>query len=203
MDSFSAILKVIKRIQRRLVWNACLSYGLSGGMAGLFLGALVNFWAIFFPVMDADVLGMCFGGLGVLTGIAWAVVKRPTLSRAALYGDSKGLKESLVTALERREKQDLFSAAQREQTKELLEQFDLPRRIPVRVPLSSLAMFGLAALCLTVCILIPSQAKETAREQKVLQAMIKEQIEQVEALKEEIAKLDVPEPAAQEARRVI
>jgi len=199
MDIFTEILQVIKKIRRRLNLNLVLLYGLYGGVAGVSLGALLNFWAIWFPVPDAVRLGILLGILGVAAGVCLGIYKRVSLEQAALTGDKRGLHESLITALWLREKNDPFARAQREQTKTLLTSFSLSEQIPVKVPMTTLFLFACALICLVVCMLVPSPAKEAAAAQKELQALIKEQIEEIEERKEEIAKLDDMDPDLQAA----
>jgi len=199
MEEFSGILKVIKQIRRRMTIMEFLRLGCFGGTIGFLLGGLLNFLAIWFPIPDAGWLGLGMGVLGILAGAEVTLFRRPGLSKAALCGDARGLKEGLITALERRDKQDPLSRAQREQTAQMLENFPVAKKVPIKIPYFSMGILLTGALFLFLCVLIPSPAKEVAAAEKELQALVKEQTAQIEELEKEIAGMEQIDPESQEA----
>lgn len=183
------IFQVIRRVRQQLSFQVLREESLFWMGAASLLAALVLVAALFIPIYWAGAIAAGILAVGLLLGILFGVLKRPTLQEAAEQADRTGLQEHLGTALERQGQEDMFSRLQREETIRLLEDYPLQERLKKPLSRRNLAILGGSIVLSLLCLLIPTRAKLRAEEQHALLEAKKEEIEKIEEKLEELEEL--------------
>ena len=199
----TTILSFIKKIKYRMSVNILIVMAVRGGIAGFLMGFFLSLAAVWIPIYRSGFYSILIGVLGVLGGIIYGVFQFPTLKHAALTGDSKGLQESLITALEFKDSEDTMHLLQREQTMERIKKFDVKKQVPYLMPWKSFGILSLFIFLCILCTMIPSEAKKIAEENQVLKEIIKEQENQIEQVKKEIKEENLSELQREQLQKLL
>lgn len=177
----------IRKIQWRLALNSLLDGLLKGMAAGSGAALLISVAALIFPWYAYPWFMLGALALGLISGIVWGLINIPRMKEAALTGDSAGLNEALITALERRKQNDAFSFMQREVTAQRLEHFDPRRAVKLCFPWKTGLFFTiLAALCVGQ-FFIPTPARSRALAKQEAVNALAEKKALIEEVKDEVA----------------
>ena len=192
--SFAKITQELKnwdgrrRLQKLFVWAP---RGLMIGLAiALVLAAASRFW----PLMTNTEVGLAaliLGTLGLIGGIGFALIQRPTLTDQAKYADQTfGLKERITSAVELHEgtidAPPEMRQSQLEDTWASIQEVDVQHSIPLTFDSQEL-MFLLAAIALLLAaVVLPNSQATILQGQRAVQQVVEEQIERLDELQEQI-----------------
>lgn len=189
-------LQTIRACRRRLDLAGFLKKAVFGLSVGAAAGILFQAAAVFIPFYHAGLYTVLSLFFALMAAALAAFVRRPSMLQAALTIDSFGMEERVVTAYEHLGEDGMFIRLQREDAIRHLH----AHRDQIKISLwpgrrQSVLLFGLCA-ALLVLVLIPSAAKEQAKE---LRAVREEARERADEIEEVIGALQELEELEQEA----
>lgn len=177
----------IHKIQRRLAFNSLLDGLLKGLALGSGAAFLISVAAFIFPWYEFPWFMLGAVALGLAAGITWGLIRMPGMKEAALVGDSAGLNEALITALERKDQNDALSFMQRKATAQRLEHFAPKKAVKLCFPWKTGLFFtALAAMCIGQ-FFIPAPARSQALAKHEAVSALAEKKDLIEAVKNEVA----------------
>jgi len=197
----------LRRWGLRLRLVESLAWGPWGGAAGLGVGLLLALVARLWPLLVARVLAGLAGLLalaGVAVGLAVVWLRPRSLSRLARVFDRRfDLAERLMTAVEigagwlrttpamaRVQLADALDAA---------AHVDPRVTLPLRGSRRALLAFGVLAAALALSLWLPNSQEDVLLQRAAVRAAVEEQIEELEAAREEVARAEGLTEAEREA----
>lgn len=186
MSEQKKILKFIKRVRRRLCMNALFKMLMLGACGGTLAGLLLDVASLFIPIYYVDYYVIGCAGAGIITGIILGIIRMPGRQKAALFADSKGLDERLVTSLESFEKEDGFYNLQRLDTVKHIEQFNLKGNIRLTFPYRRLPVLAAFIIGIVICGRMDSPARQLAEDMHILKEAVEDKAEKLEKVQEEM-----------------
>jgi len=191
VDIKKYLRKQIKKCRMKMniagLIDSGILYAAVGGIFGI-LCELVSLVRQFYYVNMAA--GMCFG-VGLLSGIGYAVYKRADMKQAAGRLDSFGLKERMLTAYENMEDEDEFAQMQRQDALIHYNQIRDQIRIPLLPDRKHILALLVSAAAVIGMSFIPSPVREQARLHHQVQEQAKEEQEELEELLEALEGVDM------------
>ncbi len=182
------LLALIRIVQKRMKLISMLRMGMLGSIAGLGAASIVAVAGLLYPIHHYRIYAISLVGLGMLCGILWSIVKRPTLLLAAKMMDQGGLEERITTAFRRLEDTSVIAKLQREEAVQAANKYVLERRrhLPFRV--SYRYYIGVLTGCLIVISLLlwPNAMDDLVAQKAEEQQWIEEQVSLLEEQVEEI-----------------
>ncbi|MFL7792014.1 MAG: hypothetical protein AB8I69_07725 [Anaerolineae bacterium] len=188
----------LRRWGLRLRLVDSLFWGPWGGAVGLSLSLLLALAARLWPLlMSRQVLVLA--GLSTLIGtvvglaIAWLRPRRP-LHLARVFDRRLGLAERLSTAVEigtgRLRTVPVMAEVQLADTLDVAQRTDHRALLPLRASRPALGALFVLMAGLTALLLLPNPQEDVLLQQAAVQEAIEAQIENLEAVKEEVAQAD-------------
>jgi hypothetical protein len=166
-----------------------------GAAAGLGAGLLSALAARLWPLLLVREL-IALAGASTLVGLSLALAvvwlrPRPLLSRARVFDRRLGLAERLATAVEidvgRLQATPAMAGAQLSDTLAAARRVDARARLPLRASRPALLVLGALVVALAASLWLPNRQQNVLLQQAAVREAVEEQIENLEALKEEIA----------------
>lgn len=152
--------------------------------------AALEFFSIFFPFYPVHfATAGCFL-MGVAAGLVFAIIRRIDMKSAARYMDSFGLGERVLTAYENLHRPEEIYALQRTDTISHVKEQEENLKVRICPPGRHFTAFALSVCMVLLFALIPSQAKDTARERHEVTLEAKEQEKELEKELSNLKKAD-------------
>ena len=151
---------------------------------------MLEFFSIFFPFYPVHfATAGCFL-MGVAAGLVFAIIRRIDMKSAARYMDSFGLGERVLTAYENLHRPEEIYALQRTDTISHVKEQEENLKVRICPPGRHFTAFALSVCMVLLFALIPSQAKDTARERHEVTLEAKEQEKELEKELSNLKKAD-------------
>ena len=205
MDSLDkAILIFLNKASKRIKANFLLNLSIVGLklLLCLIFSLLLISLFITIPYIEEVCIGILVIGLIII--LIYGFIKAPKKDKVALMVDSKGLDERLITSLELIGCEDNISIAQKKDTVERIESFDIKKSMKINVDKKQLL---LSLVLIIMCILImfvPSTARKEAQKVREFDKYQKSVIEKVEKEKKEIEKSeDLSDDEKEEVKKLL
>ncbi len=180
------------RLAESLTWG---SWGAAvGSGAGLLLALAARLWPLLMPRWLAGLAGLL-----VLVGwlIGWLAVwlrPRALLRLARVFDRRFGLAERLTTAVEigtgRLRATSAMARVQLADTLDAAARVDVRATLPLRASRRALLVFGVLAVALALSLWLPNPQEDTLLQRVAVRDAIEEQIEELEAVREEMAQVE-------------
>jgi hypothetical protein len=205
--SVRRLLIYLRRWELRLRLVESLSWGPWGAAVGLGLGLLLALTARLWPLLMTWQLAALAGALmlvGVTVGllIVW-LRPRSLLHRARIFDRRLDLAERMATAVEvgtgRLRATPVMAEAQAADALAAAHRTDVRTSLPLRASRRALLVLGVLIVALTVSLWLPNPQEDVLLQQAAVRAAVEEQIEDLEAVKEEIAEAEGLTEAEREA----
>ena len=189
------LLPYLRRWGLRLRLVKSLSWGPWGAAVGLGLGLLLALTARLWPLLMAWQLA-ALAGVSIFVGVilALAIVwlrPRALLHRARTFDRRLGLAERLATAVEigtgRLRATPVMTEAQLVDALDAARYTDARVLLPLRASRWALLVLGVLAVALAVSLGLPNPQEDVLLLQAAVREAVEEQIEDLEAVREEIA----------------
>ena len=188
----------LRRWGLRLRLAESLTWGPWGGAVGLGLGLALALAARLWPLLMARWL-VGLAGLLALVGVALGLMvawlwPRSLFRLAGVFDRRFGLAERLTTAVEigagRLRATQAMAAAQLTDTLDAARRVDLHAMLPLRASRRALLAFGLLAVTLSLSLWLPNPQEEVLLQRAAVREAIEEQIEDLEAVREEVVEAE-------------
>ncbi|MEA3340845.1 MAG: hypothetical protein U9R15_12850, partial [Chloroflexota bacterium] len=175
-----------------------LTWGPWGGALGLGLGLMLALAARLWPLMMARWLAALTGSLALASVIVGLAVvwlwPRSSLRLARIFDRRFGLAERLTTALEigagRLCATEAMSGAQLADALNVAARVDVRALLPLRASRRALLAFCALAAALALSLWLPNPQEDVLLQQAAVRQTIEEQIEDLEAAREQVAEAE-------------
>lgn len=185
-----AFLKKIRMCQRKLNMAEFVKVLLLSMMVGSGMGILFQSVAFCIPFYYAS----HYSGLAMLTSVITAIIvavcRRKSLLQTALYMDSFGFKERIVTACEHLEEEGEMVIRQRKDACEHLEKYGERIKVPLISGWKKPVLAVSFLLIMMVLMMIPSEVKKQAKEMHLLKKEVQEKEEEIKEVLDELEKVE-------------
>ena len=190
MDEKSYLIRKIKAFKGMKNSAVLLDAILVGLAVSGAPAAMLEFFSIFFPFYPVHfATAGCFL-MGVAAGLVFAIIRRIDMKSAARYMDSFGLGERVLTAYENLHRPEEIYALQRTDTISHVKEQEENLKVRICPPGRHFTAFALSVCMVLLFALIPSQAKDTARERHEVTLEAKEQEKELEKELSNLKKAD-------------
>lgn len=152
--------------------------------------AALEFFSIFFPFYPVHFAAAGCFLMGVAAGLVFAIIRRIDMKSAARYMDCFGLGERVLTAYENLHRPEEIYALQRTDTISHVKEQEENLKVRICPPGRHFTAFALSVCMVFLFALIPSQAKDTARERHEVTLEAKEQEKELEKELSNLKKAD-------------
>ncbi len=188
----------LRRWGLRLRLAGSLTWGPWGAVAGLGAGLVLAVAARLWPLLMARWLAGLAGLLalvGVAVGLAVVWLRpRPLASSARTFDRRFGLAERLTTAVEvstgRLRATPAMAGAQLVDTLDAAARVDSGMMLPLRASRRALLASGVLTAALVLSLWLPNPQEDVLLQRAAVRAAIEEQIEELEATREEVAEAE-------------
>ncbi|MDJ0753491.1 MAG: hypothetical protein QNJ45_08245 [Ardenticatenaceae bacterium] len=196
--AYQKIDQQLSRWDGRLRHRDALLWVPRGLLAGLMVGVALAAVARFRPLLTGSEILMAtaiFSVLGMVAAALWVYVRRRSVAQKARFADRQfGLKERLITAVELREAHISAPETLRDQqvseAAEILDHVDTPQALPLEINTQDWSLIVLALALLAAAMILPNPQESALRQARAVEQAIVEQVEQIEAIQEEIQQND-------------
>ena len=158
--------------------------------------------SLFVPFYYANYFAAGCIGIGCLVGIVRAVMTWADEKAAARKLDSFGLQERTLTAYENLDKEDAFTKMQRNDAVQMLKENENNIRIPIRPNTRHLLAFIFSLVCVCTLAMVPSVAKEQAKELHALKQEVKEKKKELSSVMDALEDIDTKSLSAEEKKKL-
>lgn len=190
MDEKSYLIRKIKAFKGMKNSAVLLDAILVGLAVSGVPAAMLEFFSIFFPFYPVHfATAGCFL-MGVAAGLVFAIIRRIDMKSAARYMDSFGLGERVLTAYENLHRPEEIYALQRTDTISHVKEQEENLKVRICPPGRHFTAFALSVCMVLLFALIPSKAKDTARERHEVTLEAKEQEKELEKELSNLKKAD-------------
>jgi hypothetical protein len=206
-NPFPLLYGYLRRWGVRLRLVESLSWGPWGVAVGLGLGLLLALVTRLWPLLLVGQLAALAGasmliGVTLTLAIVW-LRPRALLHQARVFDRRLGLAERLATAAEigagRLQTAPAMAEAQLADALAAARHVDVRARLPLRASRRALLVLGVLVVALVVSLWLPNPQQDVLLRQAAVQATVEEQIEDLEAVKEDIAEVEGLTEAEREA----
>lgn len=202
MEETTYLKQKIKDCRRKLnlakILENCVYYISFGALAAV----LVEGISLFVPFYYANYFAAGCIGIGCLVGIVRAVMTWADEKAAARKLDSFGLQERTLTAYENLDKEDAFTKLQRNDAVQMLKENENNIRIPIRPNTRHLLAFIFSLVCVCTLAMVPSVAKEQAKELHALKQEVKEKKKELSSVMDALEDIDTKSLSAEEKKKL-
>ena len=186
-----ALLKFISGIRARLNLKVYIEYIMFSVGAGLFAGLIIEIYALIRPLYYAHLyLVLCIAS-GVVAGTVICFFHRKSMKQAALYIDSFGFNERVITAYEMSDREDCTAVLQRNDTLDFIENKKDSVKVRLLPEVKKIIVFSVLLVITAVCALIPSKARDEAVLQHEIAEIAEEKQEEIDEIIEELEEIDI------------
>lgn len=202
MEETTYLKQKIKDCRRKLnlakILENCVYYISFGALAAV----LVEGISLFVPFYYANYFAAGCIGIGCLTGLVRTFLTWADMKAAAKKLDSFGLQERTMTAYENLDKEDAFTKMQRNDAAQMLKENESNIRISIRPNTRYLLAFVFSLACVCTLALVPSVAKEQAKEQHALKQEVKEKKKELSSVMDALEDIDTKSLSAEEKKKL-
>ena len=202
MEETTYLKQKIKDCRRKLnlakILENCVYYISFGALAAV----LVEGISLFVPFYYANYFAAGCIGIGCLVGIVRAVMTWADEKAAARKLDSFGLQERTLTAYENLDKEGAFTKLQRNDAVQMLKENENNIRIPIRPNTRHLLAFIFSLVCVCTLAMVPSVAKEQAKELHALKQEVKEKKKELSSVMDALEDIDTKSLSAEEKKKL-
>ncbi|MDE6389326.1 MAG: hypothetical protein K2L82_16175 [Lachnospiraceae bacterium] len=182
-------LKIIRVFRRRMNIADLLKKSVSALSIGAGAGLLFQVVALFAPLYYADLYMILAFLLAEMAVFVVMLIKRTTMEQAALRMDGFGFDERIVTAYEHLDEEGALIRLQREDAMKQLREHRERIQIPLRPSLKRIGLLFLLIVLSVGLSVLPSGAKDRARELHSVQEEAKEKEDEIEEIIEALEQL--------------
>lgn len=190
MDEKSYLIRKIKAFKGMKNSAVLLDAVLVGLAVSGVPAAALEFFSIFFPFYPVHFAAAGCFLMGVAAGLVFAIIRRIDMKSAARYMDCFGLGERVLTAYENLHRPEEIYALQRTDTVSHVKEQEENLKVRICPPGRHFTAFALSVCMVLLFALIPSQAKDTARERHEVTLEAKEQEKELEKELSNLKKAD-------------
>ena len=190
MDEKSYLIRKIKAFKGMKNSAVLLDAVLVGLAVSGVPAAALEFFSIFFPFYPVHFAAAGCFLMGVAAGLVFAIIRRIDMKSAARYMDCFGLGERVLTAYENLHRPEEIYALQRTDTISHVKEQEENLKVRICPPGRHFTAFALSVCMVFLFALIPSQAKDTARERHEVTLEAKEQEKELEKELSNLKKAD-------------
>lgn len=202
MEETTYLKQKIKDCRHKLnlakILENCVYYISFGALAAV----LVEGISLFVPFYYANYFAAGCIGVGCLVGIVRAVMTWADEKAAARKLDSFGLQERTLTAYENLDKEDAFTKLQRNDAVQMLKENENNICIPIRPNTRHLLAFIFSLVCVCTLAMVPSVAKEQAKELHALKQEVKEKKKELSSVMDALEDIDTKSLSAEEKKKL-
>lgn len=202
MEETTYLKQKIKDCRHKLnlakILENCVYYISFGALAAV----LVEGISLFVPFYYANYFAAGCIGIGCLVGIVRAVMTWADEKAAARKLDSFGLQERTLTAYENLDKEDAFTKLQRNDAVQMLKENENNICIPIRPNTRHLLAFIFSLVCVCTLAMVPSVAKEQAKELHALKQEVKEKKKELSSVMDALEDIDTKSLSAEEKKKI-
>ena len=202
MEETTYLKQKIKDCRRKLnlakILENCVYYISFGALAAV----LVEGISLFVPFYYANYFAAGCIGIGCLTGLVRTFLTWADMKAAAKKLDSFGLQERTMTAYENLDKEDAFTKMQRNDAVQMLKENESNIRISIKPNTRHLLAFVFSLACVGTLALVPSVAKEQAKEQHALKQEVKEKKKELSSVMDALEDIDTKSLSAEEKKKL-
>lgn len=202
MEETTYLKQKIKDCRRKLnlakILENCVYYISFGALAAV----LVEGISLFVPFYYANYFAAGCIGIGCLTGLVRTFLTWADMKAAAKKLDSFGLQERTMTAYENLDKEDAFTKMQRNDAVQMLKENESNIRISIKPNTRHLLAFVFSLACVCTLALVPSVAKEQAKEQHALKQEVKEKKKELSSVMDALEDIDTKSLSAEEKKKL-
>ena len=202
MEETTYLKQKIKDCRRKLnlakILENCVYYISFGALAAV----LVEGISLFVPFYYANYFAAGCIGIGCLTGLVRTFLTWADMKVAAKKLDSFGLQERTMTAYENLDKEDAFTKMQRNDAVQMLKENESNIRISIKPNTRHLFAFVFSLACVCTLALVPSVAKEQAKEQHALKQEVKEKKKELSSVMDALEDIDTKSLSAEEKKKL-
>ena len=202
MEEITYLKQKIKDCRRKLnlakILENCVYYISFGALAAV----LVEGISLFVPFYYANYFAAGCIGIGCLVGIVRALMTWADEKAAARKLDSFGLQERTLTAYENLDKEDAFTKLQRNDAVQMLKENENNICIPIRPNTRHLLAFLFSLVCVCTLAMVPSVAKEQAKELHALKQEVKEKKKELSSVMDALEDIDTKSLSAEEKKKL-
>lgn len=202
MEEITYLKQKIKDCRHKLnlakILENCVYYISFGALAAV----LVEGISLFVPFYYANYFAAGCIGVGCLVGIVRAVMTWADEKAAARKLDSFGLQERTLTAYENLDKEDAFTKLQRNDAVQMLKENENNICIPIRPNTRHLLAFIFSLVCVCTLAMVPSVAKEQAKELHALKQEVKEKKKELSSVMDALEDIDTKSLSAEEKKKL-
>lgn len=202
MEETTYLKQKIKDCRHKLnlakILENCVYYISFGALAAV----LVEGISLFVPFYYANYFAAGCIGIGCLVGIVRALMTWADEKAAARKLDSFGLQERTLTAYENLDKEDAFTKLQRNDAVQMLKENENNICIPIRPNTRHLLAFIFSLVCVCTLAMVPSVAKEQAKELHTLKQEVKEKKKELSSVMDALEDIDTKSLSAEEKKKL-
>lgn len=202
MEEITYLKQKIKDCRHKLnlakILENCVYYISFGALAAV----LVEGISLFVPFYYANYFAAGCIGIGCLVGIVRALMTWADEKAAARKLDSFGLQERTLTAYENLDKEDAFTKLQRNDAVQMLKENENNICIPIRPNTRHLLAFLFSLVCVCTLAMVPSVAKEQAKELHALKQEVKEKKKELSSVMDALEDIDTKSLSAEEKKKL-
>lgn len=202
MEETTYLKQKIKDCRHKLnlakILENCVYYISFGALAAV----LVEGISLFVPFYYANYFAAGCIGIGCLVGIVRALMTWADEKAAARKLDSFGLQERTLTAYENLDKEDAFTKLQRNDAVQMLKENENNICIPIRPNTRHLLAFIFSLVCVCTLAMVPSVAKEQAKELHALKQEVKEKKKELSSVMDALEDIDTKSLSAEEKKKL-
>ncbi len=181
-DILDFVTKVRRRQRKILIVKHSIVALAAGFLAAFIMGAV----SLAEPFYYAVPAGLVIIAVSLAAGIVIGIIRTPSIEKAALLADEKGLRERVVTAISLRGRQDYFSMLQKKNTVAVIAGFSVTKYFPLTVNKKAAALLVFSCTAFLIVSALPSASKEQARAMQEIIQEAEAEIEKAEDIIREV-----------------
>ena len=159
-------------------------------MWGLLSMLVIQSVSLFIPMYYSVYIGIAAVALSILAGICIGIKKRIDNRQAAIYIDSFGFKEKIITAYENQNYKDRVCQLQREDAERTLRNNQVRVRIDRNIPWLRVAIDLILIICILLASVMDTPARNKAREIHLAKKQAEEAVKEINEMLEALEKVE-------------
>lgn len=159
-------------------------------MWGLLSMLVIQSVSLFIPMYYSVYIGIAAVAISILAGICIGIKKRIDNRQAAIYIDSFGFKEKIITAYENQSYKDRVCQLQREDAERTLRNNQVRVRIDRNIPWLRVAIDLILIICILLVSVMDTPARNKAREIHLAKKQAEEAVKEINEMLEALEKVE-------------
>ena len=159
-------------------------------MWGLLSMLVIQSVSLFIPMYYSVYIGIAAVALSILAGICIGIKKRIDNRQAAIYIDSFGFKEKIITAYENQSYKDRVCQLQREDAERTLRNNQVRVIIDRNIPWLRVAIDLILIICILLASVMDTPARNKAREIHLAKKQAEEAVKEINEMLEALEKVE-------------